>query len=196
MVALSLEDPRWSSHTHNNCLFDLETTDFCSLPFLPTRVMLVWQGGRSLLIHTEVGELTVEELSLVKISQRSTALLPTPLAGWLSLWSKPNCVGEFWFRWVHGFIHSPRQTCTRDKNLKQWPVGEASICAAKFLFVKIVCLCVTGVLCYWSAPASIHLLVHLRFLRENWVRAAANCQQELWSTARSDCQVTHDLQPL
>lgn len=48
---------------------------------------------------------------------------------------------------------------------------------------------VTGVLCYWSGPASVHLLVHLRFLQENRDRAAPDCQQELWSAARSHCQV-------
>lgn len=138
----------------------------------------------------EVGELTAEELSLVKISQRSIALLPTLLAGWPSLWSKPNCVGEFWFRWEYSFFHSPWQTCTKDNDLNQWPVGEGSICAYDYYI--FILLCVTGVLCHWSATASVHLLVHLRFLWENWVRTPADCQQELWSTARSDCQVTHE----
>lgn len=50
-------------------------------------------------------------------------------------------------------------------------------------------VCVTGVLCHRGGPSSVHLLVHLRFLRENRDRAAPHRQQELWSAARRHCQV-------
>lgn len=122
VAALSSEDLRWPLHT--NCLLEKKktfkvNTNFCSsYPFfvLRKRVMPVWQAGRSSWTHTEGGGLTAVEHSPAKTSQRLTALLPTPLAGWPSLWSKPNCAGEFWFRWA-SCVHQMRGWAATEPDL-------------------------------------------------------------------------------
>lgn len=69
-----------------------------NLCLLCDRVMLASLAGRSSLIRTAAGELTVVALSLARITPRSTDPLPTPPDGWPSPSSKLGSAVGAWCR--------------------------------------------------------------------------------------------------
>lgn len=59
--------------------------------------------------------------------------------------------------------------------------------------VILIYMSSSGVLCYWSGPSSVHLVVHIWLLSEIRVRTSQDCQQELWFAPRSNSQVVTQL---
>lgn len=128
--------------------------------------MLVWLGVRSSSTPTGAGGLTEAAHSQGRTTPRWTARLPTPPAGWPSLWWLPASASASWSKWVDTF---PPGRNGEDAESADW---------------------FSGVLRHRGGPATVRVHIPLRNLPEERGGAAGDCQQELWSPPRSYREVS------
>lgn len=123
--------------------------------------------------------------SLGRIIPRWTALLLMLHAGWPSLWWRLSSAGEFWSRCV---VVSQLALIAECK--QQVVATRGFLC---FIAWRYMCPCVVlGVLCHWSCPSALYFYLSLRNLKQEWKRTARHCEEELWSSPRSHCQVMYN----